>query len=281
MQQNKLKILLVATILLCPALAKTEKDITEETADIVQRAWDKMKPLAGSMDINWEPRNIIKIITREFMVSTIKLPSWESARSIEVGDPTNFEVKKIAPTILYIHSTHVGSDTNLTIIGRTGNVYVFYVRSEPHNSPYIPDLTVKVNAEREKDARDLQFHKSKVDGGDSKGNDFMESIPFDPSQLDFDFFIAGNKSLSPSRVYTDGIFTWFDFGSSWNKTDIPIVLQLKDGVESPVNTRVEGSKIIAEASGSFVLKSGNKICCVYQEKDGEEMKVIEDEGDKK
>ena len=72
----------------------------------------------------------------------------------------------------------------------------------------------------------------------------------------FDFSMSGDKSISPSRVFTDGVFTWFDFGDRWDSSDLPAVYRVMDGVDTPVNTRIKGSMLVAEASGAFTLRNG-------------------------
>jgi hypothetical protein len=58
----------------------------------------------------------------------------------------------------------------------------------------------------------------------------------------------------------DGIFTFFDFGDRWDSADLPAVYRVVDGVDTPVNTRIKGTMLIAEASGAFSCETGSERC---------------------
>jgi hypothetical protein len=95
--------------------------------------------------------------------------------------------------------------------------------------------------------------------------DFVKGIGFDPAKLRFDFSMSGDRTIAPKRVFSDGIFTFFDFGERWTSTDLPAVYRVVDGVDTPVNTRIRGTMLIAEASGAFTLRNGQRTVCVRPE----------------
>ncbi len=72
--------------------------------------------------------------------------------------------------------------------------------------------------------------------------------------------MAGDKSIAPDRVYSDGVFTYFDYGNRWNESDLPAVYRVVDGVDTPVNTRTKGVLLIAESAGAFTLRNGQRSC---------------------
>ena len=74
--------------------------------------------------------------------------------------------------------------------------------------------------------------------------------------------MSGDRSIAPARVFTDGIFTFFDFGDRWDTSDLPAVYRVVDGVDTPVNTRIKGTMLIAESSGAFTLRNGQRTVCV-------------------
>ena len=80
--------------------------------------------------------------------------------------------------------------------------------------------------------------------------------PFDPGKLSFEFDMSGDSSIAPKRVFSDGIFTWFDYGDRWDRSDLPAVYRVVDGVDTPVNTRVKGTMLVAEAAGAFTDAAG-------------------------
>ncbi len=113
----------------------------------IQRAWDNSPGSAGIFVVRYSADQVIKIRLREFMTSTIVLPEWETISTHVLGDAHGFKVVKTQPNILVASASITGADTSLTVVGDSGRVYSFYVRSEGYNSPNIPDLTVFVKAD--------------------------------------------------------------------------------------------------------------------------------------
>jgi type IV secretory pathway VirB9-like protein len=166
----------------------------------------------------------------------------------------------------------------LTIIGATGNVYNFYLRSETWNSTQVSDLTVYVDAPRNGDDADsaagLSIAGTPPDdfsgsGGVASMPDYLRKIVFHPEDLRFDMkMYARNQTdvdVAPERIFEDGVFTYFDFGDRSDSIARPVVHHLVDGVDTAVNTRTagpRGSILIAEAIGDFTLRNGSRLVCV-------------------
>lgn len=234
----------------------------------IQRAWDTAAPNAGVYVVHFHPFEVIRFTTREFMTTSIVFPAWESISSVSVGDETAYRVTQPKPNILLVRASEfVGVDSSLTAVGESGHVYAFYVRSEGYNSDKISDLTVHVRAP----IPESVLHGA---GGSvremtaAQRTDYLESVVFEPSKLDFAFNMAGDKTIAPERVFSDGIRTWFDYGPDIGSKTLPAIYAVIDGVDTPVNVSREGDKIVADAVGRFTLKSGHKITCVtpYQPK---------------
>ena len=83
------------------------------------------------------------------------------------------------------------------------------------------------------------------------------------SRLNFNYSMAGDKSIAPKRVYSDGLRTWFDYGSEIDYRYLPAIYAVIDGIDTPINVVREGSQLVAHAHGKFTLKSGYKVTCVY------------------
>lgn len=227
----------------------------------VQKGWDQQDLDSRITEIAWMPNRIMRLTVRDFMSTTVKLPEWETIVHFESGEDGNFILKKICPNILTLRAVYAGCDTNLTVVGKTGNVYTFYVRSISFQDKNLPDLVYYVHTEIGKDKKDIR--KPTIE--EREHVDVKDDIPFNPSNLKFDYFMSGSPEIAPQTVYDDGLFTWLDYGNRWNSEDLPTVYHLKDEVESPVNTRIEGTKIVIEVVGDFVLKSGEKRVCIFAE----------------
>jgi type IV secretory pathway VirB9-like protein len=178
----------------------------------------------------------------------------------------------VRANVLAVRSRNAGADSNLTVLGASGNVYNFYLRSETWNSTQVTDLTVYLDAPRELD-----------DGSGGSGSpsdaalpaagagmpDYLRRIVFRPEDLRFDMkmFIErdDDAEIAPEHVFEDGIFTYFDYGDRADSVPRPVIHQLVDGVDTVVNTRTAGPRgtiVVAEAVGDFTLRNGTRVVCV-------------------
>lgn len=278
----------------------------------IQESWNKPEPSSGQIAPGivryvWRPDYVMAVRTREFMTTTLELPQWENVSEIILGDTTIFEAQPIRgkPYIIAIRPLHAGADTNMTVIGTSGNIYNFYLRSEGWNSKSITDFTVYIMANPEAytaanggapgsgqpinaltgqpfpnntNAVQQQPMYGAVNGSfmgvnTGRGNapDYIRSIAFDPANLRFDMKIYAPSpediEIAPLRAFTDGIWTYFDYGEKAETVRRPVVFRVVDGVDSMVNTRTAGPNgniIIAEAVGNFTLRNGDRVVCVYQ-----------------
>ncbi|MFN5588501.1 MAG: TrbG/VirB9 family P-type conjugative transfer protein [Holosporales bacterium] len=277
----------------------------------IQQSWNNPVPSSGQISPGivryvWRPDYVMAIRTREFMQTTIELPQWESISEIILGDRTVFEAQKLGKDyMLAIRPTHPGADTNMTVIGSSGNIYNFYLRSEGWNSKNITDFTVFVLANPANAGASNSigavphapgagtpinaltgqpFVNQPMSGltGTPSGTaftgntapttpEFVRSIAFDPTNLRFDLKIyaptPADVEIAPLRAFTDGLWTYFDYGEKADTVRRPVVFRVVDGVDSMVNTRTMGPRgniIVAEAIGNFTLRNGDRVVCVYQ-----------------
>ncbi len=252
----------------------------------LQRSWDRPTPASGQtapgiVHYMWHPDFVMGVRTRDFMVTTLLLPSWEKVNEFYVGDPVVFEAKKVRPNVVAVRSRNAGADSNLTIIGTTGNIYNFYLRSETWNSTQVSDMTVYIDASRTlPDGPDATLALTDPGlatvGGLSPSAqvvlpDYLRRVVFRPEDLRFDMRMYARREtdaeIAPERVFDDGIFTYFDFGDRADAVARPVVHQVVDGVDTVVNTRTAGPRgnvLIAEAVGDFTLRNGNRVVCVRQ-----------------
>jgi ComB9 competence protein len=231
----------------------------------IQRAWDKASPSAGVYQVVYRPSEVIRFRTREYMTTTIILPQWEQITDIILGDETAYEVKQPKPHLILIRPQEfVGIDSTLTLIGASGRIYSFYMRTEGYNSKNISDVSVYVRVPiRDREPVPAQAgNRGQTDVDQTSAPDYLEDAYVNPSELSFDFTMAGDPEIAPERVYSDGIRTWFDYGSNINKKSLPTIYKVEDEIDTPINVNREGSKLVAQAVGNFCLKHGNQVTCV-------------------
>lgn len=267
---------------------------------VLQRAWDAPYSSSGQISPGviryvWRPDLVMPIRVREFMVTTLHLPNFESISSVVVGDPVIFEVSQIgtASNVIGIRPTHAGADSNITVLATSGNVYSFYVRSEGFNSDQITDITVYVEANPPFTVGQFTTGVSSPGGAAAGANptmgaiqksiggrvsnftgqppEYIRKIMFNPEALSFDMKIFAptpeDAEIAPLRVFNDGVWTYFDFGEKADSMPRPVVYLIQDGVDSLVNTRTVGpygNLVIAEAVGDFTLRNGTRVVCIYR-----------------
>ena len=263
----------------------------------VQDAWDNpnanmatgsVKP--GYAQLTWERGAVLPVKLRNGMVTMVNLPNGEQIEDAIVGNDGFFSIDGAqGGRTLYITPMpdNMGSDTNLIVTGKSGNVYTFYLRSEPSNASEITysqvDVTLDGNARLPNGGAvaapsggtmNSIFKKTPTKSGtigvDGEDYDWIKTMKIDPSEFrfDLDIFVPNPDDyvIAPERVWRDRVFTYIDFGDKViSMTQRPVVSLLVEGGESPVGFRTDGEDgrlLIVEAVGDMVLRSGQRIVCI-------------------
>jgi len=263
----------------------------------VQDAWDNpnanmasgsLKP--GYAQLAWDAGTVLPVKLRNGMVTMVNLPRGEQMEDAVVGNEGYFDIQgDKGGRTLYITPMpdNMGSDTNLIVTGKSGNVYTFYLRSEPSNASEITysqvDVVLDGNARLPMagagtastgGSMNSIFQKSQAKSGtigvDGEDYDWIKTMKIDPSEFrfDLDIFVPNPDDyvIAPERVWRDRVFTYIDFGDKViSMTQRPVVSLLVEGGESPVGFRTDGQDgrlLIVEAVGDMVLRSGQRIVCI-------------------
>ena len=264
----------------------------------VQDAWNhpdanmaagSLKP--GFAQLTWSPGGVMPIKLRNGMLTMINLPAGEAIEDGWVGNTGLFDiqVQSGGRTVrLTPQPSNQGSDTNMIILGKSGNKYLFYLRSEPANSSEITYSLVDVVLDNNSYLPAASGGAASQGGGGMnsilpqapKGNGmvgadgedygWIKTMKIDPSEFrfDLDIFVPNPDDfvIAPERVWRDRIFTYIDFGDKViAMTQRPVVSILIEGGESPVGFRTDGEHgrlLIVEAVGDMVLRSGQRIVCI-------------------
>ena len=264
----------------------------------IQDAWDfpnanmaagSTKP--GFAQLTWTPGVVLPIKLRNGMVTMVNLPPGEGIEDGVVGNSGlfQFDPTKGGRTMLITPEVdNQGADTNLIVTGKSGNRYIFYLRSEPANSSEITYSQVDIvldnggfvmggagPAATTGSGMNSIFPTRSSGGGGALGADgedfgWIRSMRIDPSEFrfDLDIFVPNPDDfvIAPERVWRDRIFTYIDFGDKViAMTQRPVVSLMIEGGESPVGFRTDGEDgrlLIVEAVGDMVLRSGQRIVCI-------------------
>lgn len=233
----------------------------------MQKAWEHADYGSGVRIVNFDPRDTVRLVVREYMTTTIVFPQWERIQEVIIGDEGNYQTLTPKDNILIIRPTnYVGIDTSITLIGESGHVYGFYVRVEGHNSKNISDITVRMQVPEPVYAYAKQQKQTKAREVEHQKEEYLEEAYFDSSKLDFKFSMSGDEEIAPDLVYSDGVRTWFDYGDNLDERNLPTFFSVVDGYQKAINVTMDGNRLVAHGAGSFVLKSGDKVTCVYPTK---------------
>lgn len=244
----------------------------------------------------WSPDLVLPIRLREGMITLINFPSWEMVEDVFIGDNSTFDGQISGPNTVLLYprkGANVGVDTNIIIFGRSGNRYVFYVRSEGVNTERLTNAIIDIDVIGADSGSDNGFSGGGRVGGGGRGSsmgfsgsssksvastytkrfqkeDWLKSLPVDPEKFRFDVEVyvpnPDDVVIAPERVWRDDIFTYIDLGAkALNMNQRPIVTLINEKVETPVGFRSKGPNnrlIVVEAVGDLVLRNGKRIVCL-------------------
>ena len=286
----------------------SEMDMPFWSLGMQQKAWNKpMEHLGegqskpGYSKYYWTPDLVLPLRIREGMHTLVNFPSWELIENVFIGNESAFGAQKVAPNGLMIFAASVdlvGMDTNMIVFGRSGNRYVFYLRSETFNTDRITNSVVDIIVNDNKFVPDEsgltptasgsvtggKGLNSGFGGGNARGGkkttknateDWLVDLEVDPEKLRFDIDVfvpnPADMEIAPERVWRDEIFTYIDFGpKSLTMTERPIVNLLSQGSEVPIGFRTRGPNgrlMVVEGIGDLVLRNGKRLLCLKIRKD--------------
>ena len=254
-----------------------------------QKAWNdplshmgegQSKP--GYSKYTWTPDVVLPIRLREGMMTLINLPTWELIEKVHIGSPESFGGEIAAPNSLLVYAdpSYLGVDSNMIIFGRSGNRYVFYLRSETYNTEKITQSVVDVlvgprytpveyggklgnfNGATTTAAGSGSLSGTGTPGWVSgRGNgqnpqiglntastgpkDWLKNIPVDPESFHFDIDMylpnPADVDIAPDNIWRDNIFTYIDLGpKALTMTQRPIVNLIVQDTEVPIGFRTSG-----------------------------------------
>lgn len=252
----------------------------------------------------WTPDLVLPIRVREGMITLVNFPEWELIESIAFGDTGSFDGRISGPNTVMLFpqsGSQVGVDSNVVINGRSGNKYVFYIKSEAVNTERLTNSIIDIDVVGGNGSSGgSPSSSSGILGGGSGSSsasafrdgktadatytrrflkeDWLKSLPIDPTKFRFDIEIyvpnPDDVVIAPERVWRDDIFTYIDLGEkALNMTQRPIVTLIVERVETPIGFRTKGPNnrlIIVEGVGDMVMRSGKRMVCLKLRRSDEE-----------
>lgn len=246
----------------------------------------------------YNPKKIMKIRTRILAKTTVFLPKGDTPVSFANGSPEAFNIelaKEMDPrydlsNTFTISSKYVGSDTTLTIIGKSGKVYNFYIYSIGSDSKLIPNSTVFISKDgqipEEVEKVDLNEKDKEIIALKEEINQYKEKLniqeqkvtknlkQFDITNIQIDYLFKENNDFKLEAVFNDDEFTYFKFKDGFNIPRFYYIDEKKDKInlnfiifENIVKVQklakkwsleLNGDYLEIEKIGAFDIKYSNK-----------------------
>lgn len=225
---------------------------------------------------------VTRVNLRINMDALIVLPEGEIALKTTIGDNRGFKVSGVNSNKILVTPLSVGLDSSLLVFGTSGQIYAFYLRSYGvkswklnhavtymENPPVLRGVSETVVGGAEEDAGvDAAIESeaiSKADAEIETPDYLIKKEGVTASDLTFGFDVATEYlSLKPVAIYSDGAFTYFKYGPDLQSLhDLPVIYKVVDGLDHPINSRVEGGTIVMEGIGDkWTIRAGDKHACV-------------------
>lgn len=247
---------------------------------LTQKAWSRQKTetRAGNKVFVWGSGRTFKVILCEGMGTVFKLPDWDTLDQSVLSDSVNFRQKEMNnASMLYVEALSSGADTSLSLIGKSGNIYNFYLASESVYSDNISDQVVYVNAAMPSvknffDTESDLKRKENVDTFEkmtkNEKKTWLNELKFNPTKIRHNVEMRGDKKLASVLVFRDARFTYLDYGYDSDSRVWPVAYQVVDRVDQPVNMRKlpDGRYMVVETINPITLRYGEKTVCLKRRK---------------
>lgn len=266
-----------------------EQDKTIDLESVQKVMSDNLKHKNTYRNIKYEYSRTYTIRTRKGMESYIILDNDPIAH-MGGGNKEAFSIKKInnkkynLNNTLVIDPNYIGIDSNITVWGESGRVYSFYIYStdynsheEPHMITFISNTREKIGKLRIENLEKKEFENIKKDGIEKIENkeinvmiigENIERLSIKLDEIERKYEQEGEEKLKALEIFNDDKWTYFKYDADNAKSKFPVIYEVIDGYDSPVNTKIVGDYIIAESvHESYTLRLGDKHVCVRKIKD--------------
>jgi type IV secretion system protein VirB9 len=242
-------------------------------------AFAETAPPKGPVDprvrlVDYNPLDVVTV-TAFYGVSTdIQFAPGESVldkKSLGTGDPKGWQIEVAGDRrILFLRPVAKHADTNLTVLTNK-RVYHFALHVAPESMTDAKawksdSLTYSLifrypadeAAAREATTK-VQQLTAELRGRVADVKDRLAAAK--QRDENNDYWVAGAAEISPTEAHDDGRFIYLTFSRN---RDMPAVYEVGgDGMETLVNTSVEGNRVIVQhLSRKLTLRKGDLVACV-------------------
>jgi type IV secretion system protein VirB9 len=217
------------------------------------------EPRATSVDsrlrvMTYNPNDIFKYTGYFGYQGNIEFDSDETIDTISMGDTTSWQIVP-SGNRMFLKPIEEDATTNMTIITNK-RLYFFELHAAKAIGPDDPGLVFAVK---------FLYPDSNTTSMYTFNASYSVPDLSKPEKYNFNYTVSGDESVSPIKIFDDGVFTYFEFRDK--NTQIPAIFEVdEDRSEAIVNYQVIGPYIAVEMVASqFTLRYGNEITCVFNE----------------
>ena len=203
----------------------------------------------------YDPEQIVRILGRAGIQSTIEFGADERIENVAVGDSSAWQITpNRRASLLFVKPLTARSRTNMTVV-TDRRTYMFDLVSEGKTSS--PLYALKFSYPNDKPAQGAQKPTQQV---------AIAAAPppatLTADKLHFDWNTKGNGKLLPARVFDDGDALYL----AWSReTPLPAILTVsEDRKEGPVNYRMSGEYVVVSpVPQNLLLRYGSKSAVLW------------------
>lgn len=195
--------------------------------------------------VTYGPNQVIALRGHLGYQMTIEFDPDERIENVSMGDSLGWQVTpNRKATLLFLKPVEKGAATNMTVITNLRS-YAFELTSREAAGAADPSIIYMVR---------FQYPKPPAVEAPPPP---PPAPPPPPEVLNFAYSVKGARSIRPSRVFDNGVSTFFEFPPAM---ETPAILMIgPTGKEELANLQSRGKFMVVDAIGpAFVLRYGNQ-----------------------
>ena len=202
----------------------------------------------------YAPDQIVKLLGKPGIQSTIEFASDERIENVAVGDSSAWQITpNRRASLLFVKPLNGRSRTNMTVVTDRRTYMFDLVAGDRRTTPM---YALKFSYPNEKPVESAKAAQQVAAAA------AQPQAVTTADKLHFDWNSKGNSKLLPSRVFDDGASLYLAWGKD---APLPAILtQSEDRKEGPVNFRMSGEYIvISPIPQNLVLRYGSRTALLW------------------
>lgn len=203
------------------------------------------------VDRMYDESEVVRINGKAKVQATIRFGEDETIENVAIGDSQSWQVTpNKRANLLFVKPLSPTASTNMTVV-TSKRTYLFDLVASPRNKPlYV--LQFKYPEEPKIAAQPAAREVANTVELAAATDPYAV---LDPSSLNFEWLLTGERALLPLRVFDDGEATFLKWAAG---EPVPAILMTDhEGTEGPVNFTVRGDTVVVDGvPNMLILRAG-------------------------